>query len=610
MQSLVISFLRRFRDVSLRWRIGVLLGIVLLLIIINLAGVWWFLDAKSQDGKAINQAGEQRMLTVTMTWQAHQISMGDAEMKDELATSAIEFERTLETLTYGNETQGIPPPPEGAHQKLLVVQETWEPFRQRIDTILTEPIDSQASVEAITYLEQNHEILVQVNHDAVEAYEADFETKVTMLQHLIVGLFILDVIFLVTLFILTDRHVLHPIRQVAADAHDVASGNLDTSIGPIDSGDEIGSLAQSIRAMRTHLVGALDDARRFKHAIEHAGHAVYITDSDGTINYVNPAFEEITGYEASFAIGQTPSILKSGRQSRKYYERLWSTITAGDIWDEELVNRRATGELFHAQQTIAPITGQGERVVAFVAIMSDQTKRIMQSQQNQVFGRVLRHNLRTELNIIDGYFGEFRSSDSADRQKFVEEIRGSIEKLVEISDKADTSLRIPFSEKRELQAVGTSIKDAVNTIRARYPEATVELSGLDSEHVIPGAVDIVLEELLENAIVHNDQSNPLVTIEVSVSNELQPASLHIELVDNGPGIEESERKVIESGDESALYHGSGLGLWLVHWITTMAGGSVTLQSNEPTGTRVELVYPTRMAELASLEASTDDMRQS
>lgn len=73
------------------------------------------------------------------------------------------------------------------------------------------------------------------------------------------------------------------------------------------------------------------DLRRFKKAADAAAHAFYITDPEGTIEYVNPAFEEITGYSASEAIGANPRMLKSGEMSEGYYEKLWNTVLAGDV---------------------------------------------------------------------------------------------------------------------------------------------------------------------------------------------------------------------------------------------------------------------------------------
>ncbi|SMO42904.1 PAS domain S-box protein [Halorubrum cibi] len=117
------------------------------------------------------------------------------------------------------------------------------------------------------------------------------------------------------------------------------------------------------------------ELRTFRNLIEQAGHAIYVTDTDGTIEYVNPAFTEHTGYEAEEAIGETPAILNSGEMSDEYFESLWETIRTGEVWEEEIVDRRKDGEQYHAHQTIAPVLDDAGTVSRFVAIQTDITER-------------------------------------------------------------------------------------------------------------------------------------------------------------------------------------------------------------------------------------------
>lgn len=114
------------------------------------------------------------------------------------------------------------------------------------------------------------------------------------------------------------------------------------------------------------------DGTLFKRLVEETEQAIYLTDTAGTITYVNPAFEEITGYTAAEAIGQTPAILDSGEHSAKYFQRLWETILSGETWSERTINRRKNGDQYIANQTIIPITTSGE-ITHFAAIQSDIT---------------------------------------------------------------------------------------------------------------------------------------------------------------------------------------------------------------------------------------------
>ncbi len=114
--------------------------------------------------------------------------------------------------------------------------------------------------------------------------------------------------------------------------------------------------------------------RLFTLAVETAGHAIYITDHQGVISYVNPEFERATGYAAAEAIGKTPRILKSGIMGAEYYEKLWTWILSGRSWAEEVVNRRKDGSVYYALQTINSIMDADGRIQGFVAIQSDITR--------------------------------------------------------------------------------------------------------------------------------------------------------------------------------------------------------------------------------------------
>jgi PAS domain S-box-containing protein len=118
-----------------------------------------------------------------------------------------------------------------------------------------------------------------------------------------------------------------------------------------------------------------DVGLRLATAIEQSPVSVMITDADGRIEYVNPAFARITGYPPEEALGGNPRILKSGKQELALYQELWATISAGKSWLGELVNRRKDGSLYTQELTIAPVRDAVGRVAHFVAMSQDVTER-------------------------------------------------------------------------------------------------------------------------------------------------------------------------------------------------------------------------------------------
>lgn len=121
--------------------------------------------------------------------------------------------------------------------------------------------------------------------------------------------------------------------------------------------------------------------RSFRRAVEHAGHSIYVTERDGTIRYANPTFEEVTGYSADEAVGETPRILKSGVHDRPFYADLWRTVLDGDVWENQIVNERKDGERYVANQTIAPITDDDGEIVNFVTVNADITGQKRREKQ-------------------------------------------------------------------------------------------------------------------------------------------------------------------------------------------------------------------------------------
>jgi PAS domain S-box-containing protein len=140
---------------------------------------------------------------------------------------------------------------------------------------------------------------------------------------------------------------------------------------------------------------SLDVVRQLSKAVERTTDAVFITDQNAVIQFVNPAFEAVTGYTPEQAIGQRPSLLKSGQHEPGYYERLWKNILAGNVHSGILVNRRRNGALFQAEQTITPVSDDGGRITNFVSVMRDVTelKRSHEREAELRLARVVQQKL-------------------------------------------------------------------------------------------------------------------------------------------------------------------------------------------------------------------------
>lgn len=114
----------------------------------------------------------------------------------------------------------------------------------------------------------------------------------------------------------------------------------------------------------------------FEKSVEQTADHVMITDKEGVIQYVNPAFEVTTGYSSDEVIGKTPKILQSGRQGPEYYKNLWATILSGETFYAQTTNIKKNGDLYVADQTISPIFNESKKITHFVSIWKDITERV------------------------------------------------------------------------------------------------------------------------------------------------------------------------------------------------------------------------------------------
>lgn len=157
---------------------------------------------------------------------------------------------------------------------------------------------------------------------------------------------------------------------------------------------------------------AEEERERMLSAIEQAGEMIVITDPDGGIQYVNPAFERTTGYHRKEVVGQNPRILNSGKQDHAFYRNMWATITSGQTWEGRMVNRRKDGTLYTEDATISPVSDDSGRVLNYVAVKRDVTEhlkleaQLLQAQKMESVGRLaggVAHDYNNMLGVIIGY---------------------------------------------------------------------------------------------------------------------------------------------------------------------------------------------------------------
>jgi len=228
-----------------------------------------------------------------------------------------------------------------------------------------------------------------------------------------------------------------------------------------------------------------------------------------------------------------------------------------------------------------PAAESGADPVARTVLLRDVTDRRTREQRLSVLNRVLRHNVRNELDVVLAY------ADRIDDEAVREGIRDSATDLVDLSDKAREAEDVMTAsagspEPIDLAAVAT---DVVEEFRAGDADAELSLSRPDELVVTShrSVVRGVLSELVDNAIEHGDRSPPSVEVTVRAGPD---GAADLVVADDGPGIPSRERTILDAGPETQLEHGSGIGLWFVSWAVTQLGGELSFRENDPTGSVV------------------------
>ncbi len=174
--------------------------------------------------------------------------------------------------------------------------------------------------------------------------------------------------------------------------------------------------------------------RTLLRAVEQAQASIVISDQDGTVLYVNPYFSEITGYAREDAIGQNPRVLKSGEHDADFYRAMWETLTSGQTWRGEIINRNKHGELFWEFAAISPIFDDAGRIVNYVAVKEDIGDRKALERIKEDVEQMMRHDLKTPLNAIVGLpqIMECDANLTDGQRELLGLIRDAGEKMVEM----------------------------------------------------------------------------------------------------------------------------------------------------------------------------------
>lgn len=365
---------------------------------------------------------------------------------------------------------------------------------------------------------------------------------------------------------------------------------------------------------RVHLA---QTERRLITAIEQTSESVVITDTAGTILYVNPAFEETTGYNRAEIIGRNPRVLKSGKHNQVFYQEMWATISSGQVWHGRLVNRKKDGNLISEDATITPVRDTRGEIVNYVEVKRDVTRELeleeqyRQAQKMEAIGLLaggIAHDFNNVLTAINGYSALLQAEIPPDSPAHEQ-----LQIIFRSGRRAAELVRqlLAFSRKQivepEILDLNYTICEIKKMLQRIIPEHIIIETDL-AENLWPIKIDpSQLEQIILNLAINARDAMPNggrltiqtvnMTLDEGYANHhlaMEPGDyVGLAVGDTGIGMsKEIQVRIFEPFfTTKELGRGTGLGLATVYGIVKQNGGSVWVYSEQEIGSTFKIYLP-------------------
>ncbi len=434
---------------------------------------------------------------------------------------------------------------------------------------------------------------------------------------LTVIIFLLHIVF-GAISLVISRFLLSPVSDLVKVMKTATAGDYQ-QITKHERFEEVAALTSSFNTMINEIQHRETSLLKLSQAIEQAGESVIITDTNATIEYVNPSFTKITGYTAEEVLGQNPRILKSGNQPAEYYKKMWKTIVSGDTWRSNIVDRRKDGTLYPAIVTIAPIFNEEGQITHYVGTQQDMTEnkqleeRFRQSQKMEAIGVLVGGIAHDFNNMLAAVTSHLHLAKDLVHQP--EKVVAKIEQIEKLTFGASDMVKqlLMFSRKAhiEMQPVGliSFIKEISKVCKAGIPENIAFHVAFHHEELIVEGDATQLQQVIMNllnnardALSHTQNPELQLTINLYKADadfttrhpdETHHQFAHIEVKDNGPGITEKDKAHIfepfYTTKEVGL--GTGLGLSMAYGVIENHHGIIEVDSAPGKGTSFHIYLP-------------------
>ena len=352
-------------------------------------------------------------------------------------------------------------------------------------------------------------------------------------------------------------------------------------------------------------------------AVAQAAEAIVITNAKGTISYVNPAFEKITGYGRGEVVGQNLRMLRSGKHDAVFYRQLWETISRGDVWTGRIFNKKKNGAVYEEEMIISPVVDSTGKIVNYVAVKRDVTQEVAletqlrQAQKMEAIGQLaggVAHDFNNILTVIQGSASLLLNPQLKPAEK-----SDCSHQIIRAAERAAGLIRqlLLFSRKQIMQPVNLDLNEVVGGMSRMLKRILGEHIALSSDFASslpPVFGDAgMIEQVVLNLAVNARDAMPgggRLTIATGAetldaqhaqSNPDASPGLHVWLAvtDTGCGIPpENLPRIFEPFFTTKdVGKGTGLGLATVYGIVRQHRGWITVTSEPGKGARFRICLP-------------------
>ena len=321
--------------------------------------------------------------------------------------------------------------------------------------------------------------------------------------------------------------------------------------------------------------------------------AVYVFDADGVLVDANARVGDVAGEETEELLGATLETLledwganDSVDRARTAYDRVASGRQVDARATFEL--RNADGDVAHVDARFARHDGNVIAVLRNTGAVRERERELETlSEQLEVLNRVLRHDIRNDMNVVHGWLTELEAHVDDAGTNALSNVRAAVSHTIALTSEArDLAEVLTVGGDMPVEPVSLNgvLHRQVEKAREKYPHATVVVDGdVPAVSVVANQMlSSVFDNLLGNAVVHNDSDEPTVTISVADVGE---DAVEVRVADDGPGISDALRSsLFGRGEKGVDSPGTGMGLYLVDKLVAGYGGTVDVEDREPRGT--------------------------